>query len=513
MDELLNLPISNGGLSLSDKVDTVRMATNEILNDDIRANLGQFMTSKSICSLMSSMFNDMSGNINILDAGAGIGSLTASLVQRACKEESVENICSYTIECDETMLDGLASTILSCAEESKKNDKPFNYEVFDEDFIEFSVKQLFTNGNTKYSFNKAILNPPYVQIKSDSKERLLLRKAGIETGNLYSGFVALAIKMLDVGGELVAITPRSFCNGPYFSAFRELIFTDTSIKRIHIFKSRTKSFKEDKVLQENIIFHLVKGQKQEDIVISASTSATDTDYNERVVQAKEVIDLDSEYKFIHIVTDDDEADIAAKMISLPCTLADFEIEVSTGKVVDFRSREHLTFDESQYTVPLVYPQNMKHGFIKWPVDKQKKPHSIQINEDTKKLLIATGNYVLVKRFSSKEEKRRIVAAIYSKDTACCEFVGFDNKTNYFHNKGRSLDSHLAFGLSVYLNSTFVDKYFRQFNGHTQVNATDLRSLKYPSLASLIAMGQDYANIITCQEKIDLAVSRDLFLKE
>lgn len=48
---------------------------------------------------------------------------------------------------------------------------------------------------------------------------------------------------------------------------------------------------------------------------------------------------------------------------------------------------------------------------------------------------------------------------------------------------------MAFGLYAYLNSTEVDKYFRVFNGHTQVNATDLRTMKYPSRVTLEKFGR------------------------
>jgi hypothetical protein len=41
---------------------------------------------------------------------------------------------------------------------------------------------------------------------------------------------------------------------------------------------------------------------------------------------------------------------------------------------------------------------------------------------------------------------------------------------------------------VFLNSTRLDEHFRLFNGHTQVNATDLRSLKYPSRDALLELG-------------------------
>ena len=50
------------------------------------------------------------------------------------------------------------------------------------------------------------------------------------------------------------------------------------------------------------------------------------------------------------------------------------------------------------------------------------------------------------------------------------------------------DRDQALGLATYLNSQFVDRYFRQFSGHTQVNATDLRRLRYPSEASLSRLG-------------------------
>lgn len=48
---------------------------------------------------------------------------------------------------------------------------------------------------------------------------------------------------------------------------------------------------------------------------------------------------------------------------------------------------------------------------------------------------------------------------------------------------------MARGLALYLNSTIVDRFFRLFNGHTQVNATDLRALPYPSADDLVALGQ------------------------
>ena len=89
--------------------------------------------------------------------------------------------------------------------------------VVEGDFIEQASTMVALNRGPR--FTHAILNPPYKKISSASLHRAQLRTAGLETVNLYSGFVALALALLEAGGELVAIIPRSFCNGPYYQPF------------------------------------------------------------------------------------------------------------------------------------------------------------------------------------------------------------------------------------------------------------------------------------------------------
>jgi adenine-specific DNA-methyltransferase len=95
----------------------------------------------------------------------------------------------------------------------------------------------------------------------------------------------------------------------------------------------------------------------------------------------------------------------------------------------------------------------------------------------------------VKRFSAKEETRRVVASIFLPLDAPAERVGFENHLNVFHSGGSGINDDLARGLALWLNSTVFDLHFRQFSGHTQVNATDLRNVQYPSKQQLIELGK------------------------
>jgi adenine-specific DNA-methyltransferase len=117
------------------------------------------------------------------------------------------------------------------------------------------------------------------------------------------------------------------------------------------------------------------------------------------------------------------------------------------------------------------------------------------------------------RFSTKEHTRRVVAAVYDPQRIPAEQVGFENHTNFFHVDGQGLRMNLATGLATFLNSTLVDLYFRQFSGHTQVNATDLRNFKYPRRSQLEQLGLRIGQMFPCQETLDNHVKEVLDLPD
>ena len=478
--------------TLVSAVDEIRTQANNLLDENTRGQKGQFMTPAAATCILSGMFRNLNGELNVLDAGAGVGSLTTSLVERALRDFQPTSINANAWELEDVLVENLNRSFALCQEASDDSQVAWNSQVNQVDFIQHAVDILKARAACKETvrYNKAILNPPYLKVAATSKERKNLRNVGVETGNLYSCFVSLALMLLEDGGELVAITPRSFCNGPYFNDFRRFLLDGNNLNKLHIFESRTKAFKADKVLQENVIFHIVKGEAQGQVQITSSTCTNDPAPSSRIAEFNEVVNPNNPDRFIHIITNDEQAEIATNIGNMPCSLEDLGINASTGKVVDFRTRQNLRQEPEEGSVPLIFPVHFTDGGIEWPQKNIKKPNALVRNEETEKQLVPNGHYVLTKRLSAKEESRRIVAALYTPDIANGDKVGFENKTNYFHANGKPLEHDFAKGLWTYLNSSIVDQYFRQFNGHTQVNATDLRVLRYPTAETLVQLGQD-----------------------
>ena len=113
---------------------------------------------------------------------------------------------------------------------------------------------------------------------------------------------------------------------------------------------------------------------------------------------------------------------------------------------------------------------------------------IEVGRDSKKLLVEDSSYVLLRRFSAKEEKHRLVAAPLIRGSLNAGMVGLENHLNYIRAVARLLDDDLAYGLSALLNSTFLDRYFRISNGNTQVSATELRAMPLPSEEDIRSIG-------------------------
>jgi hypothetical protein len=443
-----------------------------------KSALGQYMTPPNIAAFMASLLPKPSGEFHLLDAGAGEGALTCAFF------DALGNGDGPFPHGESSLFEFDAALVLKLEENTAcaLGVLPIKRHVYHTDFIEHATLLVLRK---QRPFTHAILNPPYKKINSSSLHRAFLRDVGIETVNLYTAFVALAVALLQPGGSLVAIIPRSFCNGPYYRPFREFVLRHTAIRHIHLFTSRTEAFKDDKVLQENVIIRLERDAEQADILISSSTNGDMNDYGANRHPFEAVVKPGDSEKFIHIPGVKGEAKSFAQ-VNLP--LASLGIEVSTGPVVDFRLKEYLREMPQGDDAPLLYSGHF-NGKTEWPKPGFKKPNAIACHPETMKWLYPNGWYVIVRRLSSKEEKRRIVA--YLVDPACFPdkpFLGFENHLNVFHCRKNGLNKDLAYGLSVYLNSRFIDTLFRCFNGHTQVNATDLRALPYPPTQTLVDIG-------------------------
>jgi adenine-specific DNA-methyltransferase len=489
------------------------LPTGGFAEDHWKSDLGQFLTPQPIADFMASLFQIQPGDVRLLDAGAGAGALTAAVVHRLCADRPRPKRVSVTAyELDRRLIPELRKTLARCHRKCELTGITLSAVIHNADFIasaapaiqgDFFAPQLLP-------FDLAIVNPPYRKIRSDSSTRLMLRSVGIETSNLYTGFLALIIRLLAPGGQLVSITPRSFCNGPYFRPFREDFLTAVGLRRLHLFESRSAAFRCDKVLQENVIVHAIKGAPMpEEVTISTSSGEPDGAVTQRILRSREIVNPDDPELFIHLPTDGRQDGARAAVSRFTAGLSDLGLSVSTGRVVHFRARESVRQQPAPHTVPLIYPCHFDGGYIQWPKPDARKPNAILSTDATRDLLVPAGVYVLVKRFTAKEEKRRVVGCIYDPKRVPADLVGFENHLNYFHAGGHGLPMRLAKGLAAFLNSTVTDQYFRQFSGHTQVNATDLRSLKYPAKEDLERLGGRVPDQPVSQQQLDALVAEEL----
>ncbi|MEX1186949.1 MAG: BsuBI/PstI family type II restriction endonuclease [Gemmatimonadaceae bacterium] len=471
-----------------------------------RATLGQFFTPAGVAEVLASLSEKRGAQLRMLDPGAGVGMLIAAWVSHVIRGDTAPEAIDVTaFEVDQHLQGSLNRVLETCHRACNDAGIRFSYSIRLEDFVSAAVEALSGGlfASEIVPFDCALLNPPYKKIRSDSVERTLLSGAGIETSNLYTAFVALSMRLLAERGELMAITPRSFCNGPYFRTFRGDLLGSNNLTHLHVLDSRSAAFGQDGVLQENVIFRVERGTPQRSQVsVEWSAGGTSEEIHRRNVAFDQVIQPTDPDNVIHITPDEWDTTVSRVVEKLSSSLAQLGLEVSTGRVVEFRAREHLRSVLGPESIPLIYPRHIYGQSVRWPHPRANKPNALALSPASAELTNPGGVYVVVKRFTAKEENRRLVAAVVTPDSVPGDRVAFENHVNYFHRAGRGIPKTLAVGLAAFLNSTIADRYFRQFSGHTQVNATDLRKLPYPSAAQLDSIATQMPIPSTTQEQLD-----------
>jgi len=437
-----------------------------------KKQLGQYFTDFRIADYMANLFSfKMSKNktVEILDCGAGHGILSISLLNILVKKGyTAFDLTLYEIDSD--VLQDLHQNLLSYKKEHPHI--TLNYRVIEKNFILDPIKK---------KFDLIISNPPYFKLKKESPEAKAMIHLIHGQPNIYMLFMAKSADLLKEAGEMVFITPRSFTSGAYFKRFREYLFDTVSLEHIHIFNTRREHFKNENILQETIITKFSK-QNNPNITITSSEDSTFS-YIEELSTTKELI-VEKYRNILCIPSSVADLEILDIFYAASGTLQDLGYKISTGKVVTFRNRNLLSttsqslFDTDKEFCPLLWMHNFKNNNLLFPLEHKKEQY-IEFSDRSKALLIPTQNYLIIKRFSSKEQNRRInIGYLYKKDLSS-SYIGLENHLNYLYRNDRELTSQEMKKLGSFLTSVEVDQYFRILNGNTQVNAADILNLPVP----------------------------------
>lgn len=472
-------------------LDYIIKRTNKYIDDmpkKERKKYGQFFTSKETARFMAELYNipDSQSRVSILDAGAGSGILSCALLERLERMDSVQTIDLTCYENDDNILGLLRENLHTYQANSKKDIKiniiTDNY--ITSQYLEFNHMLGGNPEPEKYDF--VIGNPPYMKIPKDAPEATAMPDVCYGAPNLYFIFAAMGLFNLDNEGEMVYIIPRSWTSGAYFKRFRQYFLTEGKLEHIHLFVSRNKVFDKEDVLQETIIIKVKKtNQTPEDVTITSSQSNSDFDNLTSLTVPYSLVVSGDDY-YVYLVTGEKEVSVLERLHRFDKTLPDIGLKMKTGLTVDFRNREILRNDAEEGAIPLFYSQHIKQGEVQFPIQKE---HEYVVT-DQKGLMQDNRNYLFVKRFTAKEERRRLQCGVYlSKRYSQYKKISTQNKINFVDGLITEMSECLVYGLYVIFNSTLYDEYYRILNGSTQVNSTEINAMPVPDLESIQEMGR------------------------
>lgn len=458
---------------------------------------GQFFTPLAISQFMGRLATPSEkDSVSVLDPGCGLAILSCALIEHLVEDSKLETIALTLYETDKNVVP-LTSIVLSYLQEwCKKQGIRMNYQLNESDFVldkcEYldSDDSIFGAMNVGERFDYIISNPPYFKLAKDDVHTRSCASIVDGQTNIYALFMAICTKLLENDGQMIFITPRSFASGRYFQSFRDFLFRHVHIDLIHLFNTRKDTFSKDEVLQELVIMRMHPAGEVKNIIVSFSQGIRDLDQpHQKEYPAADIVDVDSVEKVVYLPVDSRDEAILSMFRSWDGNMEKYGIKISTGPVVAFRAYDFIVSEPGKDTVPLYWLHNVVKMLCDHPVQKKDKGQYIKVTSETKTALLPNKNYVLLRRFSSKDDSSRLVAAPYFGNMSQYEAVGIENKLNYIYRPEGHLRRDEVMGLTALLDSEMFDAYFRTFNGNINVSATELRMMPLPPIETIREIGR------------------------
>ena len=313
-----------------------------------RKQHGQVFTPPEVARFMASLFGTFPERCRLLDPGAGPGALSAAVCERVLRLRSPRRLELHAFETEPALAQLLKRNLENCRRRLSDAGHSLCYTIHEEDFISATAsyldrRLLFDKPSISDDFDGVMMNPPYFKVRKDSATAKLMARIVHGQPNAYAFFLTLAARLLKQNGELVAITPRSFCNGLYFRGFRRWFFQRMALDHIHLFESRTDAFKNSNVLQESVITksHRVGHQTTTTSITGSYGKTIHRGQGVAELPTAEVLDNSRGEYLVKIPVTEDDRKVMRLVESLPERFEETGLRISTGPVVTFRATDLL----------------------------------------------------------------------------------------------------------------------------------------------------------------------------
>ncbi|MDN5966626.1 MAG: Eco57I restriction-modification methylase domain-containing protein [Hafniaceae bacterium] len=463
--------------------------------------MGQFTTPMPVAEYMAERLIDdadvsINQSVKLLDPGAGTGVLGLAVVEKLFSKYPKCKIKLVVYENEPIALRVLKSNLSLAKSWSAESGLDFSYEIRERNYI---LEEEGTLEDGVFSFESnydlVIANPPYKKLSKDSLEADAMNFVVHGAPNLYGFFWAKSAIELRQNATSVFIVPRSWMSGAYFERLRAFVFAQGSIVELHAFDNRNNVFGSTKVLQELVIV-VFKKKRVDSVQIWSHDNITSLEQSESILVPRGLVVVGDEQR-VYLITNAHQLALAKWAVALPSTFLDSGLKMKTGLTVCFRNRDLVEDEPSANNVPIFYADDFYGHEI-----RLKRESSQYLSKKRAGLLQDNVDYIFVKRFSTKEESRRIQTAYYEAERFSDEKqISTDNKLNFVV----ASSSDLLKGAFLVMSSTIFDEYYRLLSGNTQVNLTEINSMKFPDKHSLATLGKKYTiSELTrmTQERID-----------
>ncbi len=330
-------------------------------------------------------------------------------------------------------------------------------------------------------FDAVIVNPPYGRVFRAPATLLDEFKEVITDGhvNQYALFARQALRWAVPGGLVCLIVPMSFLGGPYFSALRKFLLSESSIISLDPIEQRSELFMD--VLCDVCVLTLRKhGTKRPAHVPTSSLLKlcepakllgnldVPTEPSERIWALPNALHQESFF------------DSACE------SLEDYGYVVKTGYFVWNREQDRYRVGSCarRSEVPLYWAHNIKANAACKPLvdgnaDKKQKIGFAAIGQDSP--AVVTTDAIIMQRTSNSRQRRRLIAAVV-RQSSVPGGKGFVSENHTLLVLPRP-DTAQKISLTVLcrlLNTEAVDSRFRRISGTVSVSVSALKVLPLPS---------------------------------